>query len=265
MSRYYFFDTLLPPLIIGRPVEMGWPEFSDLAQQNLMPGDLHRLRELRLWYDLQNLRPLWLEQPLQPYGNYSQEGLETALATDALCSPLVEDFMAAHKDVKERVRYLPQLLTSYLERLSGQHRGFLKWLGGFERHLRLLLVALRARGQGMDLLQAFYFQDPRDPFVAFLIAQRGSEFLVPPLGFEEVGKLWESFHEEPLQIAEGLLRFKVGAIEEAFRDKRFTIDHVLGYAQRLILIEQLELGDPTKAQLVVNSWLRQLPTGAVGP
>jgi hypothetical protein len=259
MAAYYFFDTLLPPLQLGKPLEMGWAEFCELAAQNLSPFDRKQLSFLRLWYDLQNLRPLWLEQSLQPFGNLDQEGLEAALVTGELCPPLVDDFLAEFKEKQQRLEHLPELLTQYLELLRTSKKGFLRWLGEFERQLRLVLVALRARAQGLDLVQAFQFEDPRDPFVAYLIAQRGNERIVAPLGFEEVERLWLAFQSEPMELALGLLGFKIASIEEAFRDRRFTADHILGYAQRLILIEQLGLGDLRKSQAVVSGWLRQLP------
>jgi hypothetical protein len=264
MAAYYFFDTLLPPLQIGKAPEMSWAEFCDLARQNLSPQDLKQLEALRLWYDLQNLRQLWTELPLQPFGNLDQEGLEAAVATGTLWSPPVDDFLFAYKETDARLFHLPELLTQYLETLREKAKGFLKWLGEFERQLRLVLVALRARAQGLDLVEAFRFEDPRDPFVAFLIAQKSNERIMPPLGFEEVDRLWQHYQHEPLQLAEGLLKFKMTAIEEAFRDRRFTLDHVLGYAQRLILIEQMWLGDQQKAQAVVNGWLRQLPSAPRG-
>jgi hypothetical protein len=264
MGKYYFFDTLLPPLTTAREPEMGWSEFLDLARENLSVRDWSQLTALRQWYDLQNLRALWSGQPLQPFGNLDQEGLETALATGALCPPLVDDFMAEYRETSDRLQHLPELLTAYLEQLRMKGRGFLRWLGEFERQLRLVLVALRARSQGVDLHEAFRFEDPRDPFVAYLVAQRGSEQISAPLGFEEVQRLWELYSREPLELAEGLLKFKINAIEETFRDRRFTIDHVLGYAQRLILLEQMALGNAQKAQAVVNGWLRQLPTASKG-
>ena len=259
MASYYFFDTLLPALSLEKEPGMHWAEFCDLAQRNLTTGDWKKFCTLRSWIDLQNLRSLWTGQPLQPFGNLDEEGLRAALVTGDGLPSIVQDYLMEVRDPHDRLVRLPELLTRYLEGLMRREHGFLRWLGQYERSLRLVLTALRARARGMDLDQAFQFEDPRDPFVVFLTSQRTEGKMVLPLGFEEVGELWDRFRKEALHLADGLLQVRFQAIEETFRDRRFTMDHILGYAMRLILIEQRAGGDALLAQQQMQLWLEQVP------
>ncbi|MFZ4100024.1 MAG: DUF2764 family protein [Chlamydiia bacterium] len=256
---YYFFDTLLPPLALDREPQLRWSQFCDLAQQNLDRGDWKQFCALRTWIDLQNLRPLWQGQPLQPFGNLDEDGLRTALATGDGLPSMVQDYLMEVRDPKERLDRLPELLSGYLESLALHGTGFLQWMGDFERRVRLVLVALRARARDLDLAVAFQFEDPREPFVAFLVAQQHGDRLMLPLGFEEIGLLWDRYQGDALQLADGLLRFRFQAIEETFRDRRFTIAHILGYAERLVLLEQRAGGDAEMAQQQMQIWLQQAP------
>ena len=49
----------------------------------------------------------------------------------------------------------------------------------FERELRLILTALRAKRSGKDIIRELQFEDPTDPLVADILAQKDARRLRP--------------------------------------------------------------------------------------
>jgi len=257
--QYYFFDSLLSPLSADQPAEMRWSDFIDLASVNLTAGDWRLLCKLRTWYDLLNLRNLWLDQPLSHFGNLNAEALEAALATGSGLPEIVWIFLEKHKSTADRIAHLADLLAEYLRDQQQDSNAFLAWFAVHEREYRLVFACARALEDGLDLHEVLRFEHHEEPFVAYLLAQRGGEQLHAPFGFEAALEAWRRLRSQPLSLAKALLKQRLDVFEEEWRMQRFHINHILCYAARLVMVELLYQIDAEDANLTVRDWLRRVP------
>lgn len=257
--QYYFFDSILAPLSADHPAEMRWSEFIDLASVNLTQADWRQLCRLRTWYDLLNLRNLWLGIPLSHYGNMNMEALEAALATGSDLPDMVWEFLERYKDPEARVDHLSELLSEYLREQQESRNDFLAWFVDQERQYRLVFACARALEDGLDLHEVLRFESPEEPFVAYLLAHRGGQQLQAPFGFEAALEAWRRLRSQPFALAQQLLKLRLDAFDEAWRMQRFHINHILCYAARLVMVEQLYQIDVDEANFTVREWLRRVP------
>jgi len=248
MANYYFLIAAFPPLSLDRPPELSFKEVRDLLILNLKPEDMREVERLLRPIDLYNIRALWLGAPLDDQGNFTAKELEEELLVrDALPSYLVE-YLERYESTADRLRYFSSLFASLYRDEQPKLKGFLLKYYSFEREIRLVLTALRAKRTGRNLIRELQFEDPTDPLVADILAQKESPEYVPPLEFEDLKTLFVDNGSDPQKLNRAILEYRFNKIEEMEENQDFGIDRVLAYVARLTLAESLARLDPEKGK-----------------
>lgn len=80
MGNYYFVSAALPPLELGKELELSFSELMNLFVLNLSESDYKKVYLIRKMTDLANVLRLLKNEPCDPRGNYSVKELEEALS-----------------------------------------------------------------------------------------------------------------------------------------------------------------------------------------
>jgi hypothetical protein len=252
MANYYFLVTALPPLSLGAKPEISFKELKDLLVLNLSAGDLKEVEKLLRGVDLYNIRALWLGLPLDERGNFNAKDLEEALLVQEALPSYLIDYLERYESNQDRIRYFSSLFTSLYRDELAKLKGFNLKYYRFEREMRLVLTALRAKRQGRDLIRELQFEDPTEPFVAQIIAQKDANDYVPPQEYEELKTLFMDNVSEPLKLYQAILQYRFDKIEEMIENQDFSIDRILSYVARLMIVESLADLDTENGKLAVE-------------
>ncbi len=249
MARYYFLINALPPLTFGSPPEISFKELQEMVSTELTVSDLALFQTLLTPIDLYNVKAFWLGMPLDDRGTLLGKDLEEALLVrDGIPSYLV-DFLGEYESVESRLAHFPSLYASFYRQ---EFSGFLSKYFKFERELRLVLTALRAKKGMRNLVKELQFEDPLDPFVAQILAQKDAPDYTPPTDFEDVKVLFVENNGDPRRLSLALLKYrfeKIGLYEE---NEYFTVDRILAYGAKLLLLEEMQLKSREKAIMTVE-------------
>lgn len=252
-EHYYFLASLLSDLQIGLPPEIDFAELSHLFTANLTSRDYEKVTVVRRYYDIQNIRSFLREEPLSSRSNYSDKELEEALLTKSGLPDYVFDFLERYDTKESRLYYFASLIASYFREESRRADGFLKEYLTFERELRLVTTALRAKKLGRDLLVELQFEDPGDDLVADIIAQKDAKEYEPPERFLELKALFEREEQHPFELHKAIAEFQFAKVDELLGIDFFTINRLLAYLVQLIAVEKwLEL-DKKKGMQIVDT------------
>jgi len=251
--RYYFTLLALPPLSLKARPEISFKEFKDLLSLNLSPDDLKKLRTLLRPTDLYNLRAFWLGQPLDERGNLNAKEIEEALLVrDPLPLYLVE-FLDRYDTAAERLKAFPSLWASFFREAKETCCGFLGRYFAFERERMLVSAAIRAKAAGRDIARELQFEDPSDPVIAQILAQKDSSDYYPPKEFEELKNLFEEKGHDPEKLDRAILEYRLRKTEEMEDEEApFSVDQVLGYAARFLIVDSWFQLDREKGRLEVE-------------
>ena len=251
---YYFVLLALPPLSFRTKPEMAFHEMRELLSLNLTLEDQERVTTLLHSVDLYNLKAFWLGEPLKANGNVGEKSLEEALLVKDRLPTYLLDYLDRYETTQERLRYFPSLVASFYRELGEKESGFLLTFFQFERELRLILCALRAKQTGRDIVKELQFEDPTDPMVAYILAQKdGAEFTLP-LAFESLKILFVENSRDPEKLNLAILEYRFAKIEEMEEDlPPFSMDQVLAYVAKFLIIDQwFSERDFEKGHLVVD-------------
>ena len=252
MANYYFLIAALPPLTFGVKAEISFKELKEILKLNLTPQDAREVKRLLMPIDLYNIRALWLGLPIDERGNYEAKSLEEELLVQSSLPLYLVDFLERYESAQDRVRYFPSLFASlYRDELS-QLKGFNRQYYQFERELRLVLAAFRAKRQDRDLVRELQFEDPADPFVAQILAQKDAAEYTPPAEYEELKTLFIDNVSEPLRLHQAILQYRFNKLEEMEENQGFGIDRVLCYIARLMVVESLADLDKEQGMMAVE-------------
>lgn len=236
MANYYFLITAFPPLTLGIKPELSFKEVKEMLRLNLTAADFGKVRQLLRPIDFYNIRALWLGLPLDDRGNFDGKDLEEALLVREAIPLYLVDFLDRYESTQERLRYFSSLYASLYRE---ETEGFLQKYYQLERELRLILTALRAKISGKDLVRELQFEDPTDPLVADILAQKDAADYTPPRDFDDLKTLFMDNYSDPQKLNRAILQYKFGKIEEMEEAQDFSIDRVLAYLARLMIVESL--------------------------
>lgn len=246
-QQYYFLISALPQLDVGQKPEVSFAEFKDMLKLNLSKNDMQQVKSFLFPMDLYNIRALWLGAELSYKGNFSAKELEDQmLVKDKLPGYLIE-FLEKYESKQDRLRYFASLFACFFRDLPKKEGFLLKYLT-FERKLRLVLLALRAKQIGKDLIFELQFEDPTDPFVAEIIMQKDSVEYFPPEEFAEIKNLFLENADDPQKLNLAILGYRFHKIEEMEENQDCSIDRVLAYLARLMLAESIAEQDVEKGK-----------------
>jgi hypothetical protein len=241
MAEYYFIGTALPPLSIGVKPGISFKELYDMLILNVSPADLEKADDLLWSIDLSNIRSFWMGLPLDNRGKFSPKELEEALLVREGLPEYLIDFLDRYESTEERLRYFPSLNASfYQDNIAKLDNGFLKAYFTMEREIRLVLTALRAKNTGRDVARELQFEDPTDSFVMEILAQKDSADYIPPPDYEDLKALYLNALTKPKELHRALLEYRFKKVEEMEENERFSMDRILGYLVRLMIVESWE-------------------------
>ncbi|MFV0339565.1 MAG: DUF2764 family protein [Parachlamydiaceae bacterium] len=253
MKGYFFLVTSLPQLHLGNPLDISWDELTFLLTSNLDKSDYNQVKALRLYYDLENIRSFWSGFPLSRFGNFNEVDLEQALVARLGLPSYVYDFMARYDSKEERLKHFSLLFENYFEEQLHASGWFLTQVFKMVRDVKVILTALRAKTLGKDLLAELQFQDPQDSLIADILAQKDAKSYDPPEEYQEVKHLYETHSESPLELQKALLQYQFRKVDELIGLHIFTLDAVLSYVYRWILVERWSDLDQQKGKEIINS------------
>lgn len=252
MPAYYFVISAFPPIQLGTKPEMSFKEAKDMLALNLSPQDLREAERLLRPIDLYNIRAFWLGLPLDDRGNYSSKDLEEALLVrDRLPLYLVE-YLERYESSQDRLRYFSSLYASLFRDEQAKLKGFLKNYFQMEREVRLILTGLRAKQAGRDLVRELQFEDPQDPFIAEILAQKDAPEFTPPREYEDLKTVFIANRSDPQKLDRALLEYRFNRVEEMEEPYDFSIDRILAYLARLLLAESWMQFDRDKGLAAVE-------------
>ena len=257
MLGYYYIVTSLPTLTIGMPPEISFAEFDNLLVNNLSSWEYSQTQVIRRYYDIQNIKAFWLKEPLDPRGNYNFNQLEEALLNRTGFPKYVYKFLDEHEELEARLSHFPELISAYFREESSGTIGFLKEYLQLEREMRLVLTGFRAKKLGRDPAIELQFEDPDDPIVAQILAQKNSPTYEPPSKYEDLKPLFEENYDSPLALHQALCEYKFEKVESMFGLEIFTLRRILAYMVQLILAEKWMELDKEKGMKVVETILKE--------
>lgn len=251
MANYYFLATLLPPLKVGMPPELSSKELAFLFKQQLTVQDTKKIACLRFLTDLENMRNMWMQQPLQTGGNYSKHTLKEIVTERKELPKYVLSFLETHTETNERLEHFPELLRSYFAIESASRDPFLGPYLRFEWQWRLIFVALRAKELDRDIKYELRFEDPNDPFIADILAQNEARTFEPPEAFTSLKGLFEARKHSPLDLYQALCEWRFDHVKQMNDWQSFSTARILGYVVQLEICERwLELNKNKGLQLL---------------
>lgn len=255
MTNYYYLATVLPKLTLGEKPEISFQEFITLLQENLTPSDYAKTRRLRWFYDLLNIRAHWKGDPLDYWGNLDAVQLEDALLVreENELPEYFYGYLDEYEHKEDRQKHYQQVISGYFKSEAVNNSGFVKKLRSFERDLRLVMTAFRARQLGRNLATELQFEDPEEDIVAQLLAQSEAKVFEPPQGFEDLKSLLEKNYDNPLQLQKAIIEYVFNWIEDELEFDYFSIDRILGYMAQFILVDRLMRLDKEKGLKVLDN------------
>jgi hypothetical protein len=264
MTEYYFIASLLPLLEIGHVPSLGFSEFKNLLNVNLTRSDLKRVHRFLTWIDFENFRAYWAHEPLDSHGNLiTVEQIEQALkdyewGPDDPFDPYLIDYLDKYRTNEERLSHFPLLMSLFFAHEMHQETGFLRDFFAFQRDMRLVLVGFRAKKLGRDISTELQYEDPTDPIVAQILAQKDAKTYEPPFEYKELKPIFEEFADSPYELYKALVEYQFNYIIELWGGDLFSINRILNYTARLILVERWLKLDVQKGISIVDSIEREI-------
>jgi hypothetical protein len=166
MSRYYYLATALPPIDFPNLPDTSFVALKEPLRFNLSERDYQKVAALQLFIDISNIRPLLLEEEIDFRGNLSEKELDEALLIKDFMPDYVFDFLSKYDSLSDKLKHFSQLIVLFFQHELAQQTGFLHSYFSFEREWRLVVLALRAKITGRDVVKELQFEDFSDPLVS---------------------------------------------------------------------------------------------------
>lgn len=254
MRNYYFVAPSLPPLSMQDRPEITFDELMNRLELNLSKSDFEKVKVLRRFVDICNIRALLMEEPVDPRGNLNEKDLDEALLVQAGLPDYVFEFLEQFEKVSDKIRNFPGLLALFFNAEIPKHKGFLHTYLTFERESRLVLLALRAKQLGRDVARELQFEDPTDPFVAQILAQKDAGSYDPPAEYADLKVLIASCYADPWLENKAFAEYRFKKIEEMVQGELFTIDRILAYTAQLMTLEDLIELDEQRGKMILDTF-----------
>lgn len=235
--KYFFLATSLPPLELGTIPDMTFEELCERFRINLSQEDWEKTVVIRRVIDLANIRALLLEEPIDRRGNLSQTELEEALLVHAGFPEYVFDFLNRYASTGERLKYFSELMVLYYKNEIPRAKGFLKAYLLFERSWRLVMIAVRAKAMGRDVVKELQFEDLNDPLVLQILAQRDAPKYDPPSEWADIVTQMASVGSNTWEQYRIFSTWRFKKLQEMVESDFASIDWILAYMVCLIMVE----------------------------
>jgi hypothetical protein len=222
-------------------------------EANLPPKEYKRVQSLCMFIDLLNIKTLFQEEEIDTRGNLLEEDLDAALLDRTFFPEYVFDFLQKYETLTERLHHFPSLLAEFFREEEAKEEGFLKKYFSFEREVRLVLLAIRSKRANRDLVKELQFEDPTDSFVLHILAQKDAEQYEPPFEYKEIKELMLAAGSDPWEQNKAITAYRFQKVEEMVEAEAFSIDTMLSYLVRLMLVEYWHELDKDKGQIILST------------
>lgn len=258
MAKYYFIGTLLPPLSFDTPPEINFAQLETLLHDNLTRKDYERTVAIRQIFDILNLRSFWLGEELDPRGELTAIDFEEALINRIGLPGYVYEFVDTHQSLADRIHHFPFLLAKFFQSTENLKDPFLRQYMKFERELRLVMTAFRAKKLGRDLSVELQYEDPEEELIAQLLAQKDAKVYEPPEKYKELKILFEKYGDDPLALQKAIDVYRFETIE-SFVDMAdtFSIERILVYLAQLLIVEKWFEFDKAKGSQIIGTIVKE--------
>ncbi len=257
MTNYYFLAAILPEIRFGDPLEITFDELNLLLDENLTDEDKKKINTLRLLFDIENIRSLWWHEPINPYGKFNQVELEDAILTRIGLPVYVYAFIDQYKNVAECLHHFPELISRFFNEEIAHTHNFLREYLIFERGLRLVLASFRAKALGRDLLKELQYEDPEEPLVAQILAQKDSKTYEPPQDFEDLKGLFQEHYNDPLALHKALCEYRFAKIESMLGFDMVSSSRIVGYYIEFALAANWLMLDERQGTEIMDKILKE--------
>lgn len=237
MTNYYFLTALLPELEIGKKVEISFQDLKHLFFVNLSDRDLEKVKKVSLYTDIKNLKAFFRSKPLDPKGNLSEKELEEAILLSADLPEYIFDFLQTYMENESRITYFASLFTAFFDDIASKEDGFIFSYFQFEKKCRSILSVLRAKKANKDLVKELQFEDATDPMIAEMLAGKDRPEYDPPADYRKLKEIFDANYLEPKKLLKEYLLFQFQKIEELIEMEVFTIDALLAYLVKWIIVD----------------------------
>ncbi len=258
MTNYYFLANSLPSIEIGESPDLSFVELGHMLDLNLGPEDKQKVVTIRHYFDLLNLRLLWLEQNPDPRGNYSEGELDEALLVREGFGDYVFDFLDKFEGRESRLRHFGEVVETFFREEVARHTGFLHDYFEFERELRLVMLGFRAKRLHRDVLVELQHEDPSDQIVAQIVAQKDTKEYEPPYGYESLKTLFEQHYDDPIALHKAMCHYRFNRVDTMIQEGPFSIEMILAYAVQLIIVEQWQELDAQEGEKILKAIVKDV-------
>lgn len=242
MTNYYFLASFLPELEIGHVPKLSFESLMDLIKINVTEKDQKIVQDFLRMIDMENFLRLWTGEPIDPRGNLDKEKLEQALdhrawSDDEIFPFYLTDYLTKYQKVEDRILHFAELKSSYLRNFE-EESGFVAEFAHFQRGLHLVMIGFRAKRLKRDLFKELQMEDPKDPIVAQILVQKDAKNFEPPFEYADLKPIFTEFADQPLLLHKALMEYQFWHIIENWGGELFSIERILNYLARLILVER---------------------------
>jgi hypothetical protein len=243
MKEYYFLASFLPQLEVGHVPKLGFSELKELIAINVLPEDQKRVTQLLRQVDLENLQALWSGLPIDPRGNLTEEELHQALLQGGWrenepFEESLEEFLLKYHDQEQRLENFSRLLSEFFKEKRETLSGFLREYYNFQYEWQWVIAAFRAKKEGRDIAAELQNEESFDPLIAQILAQKDGSSFEPPYEYKDLKPLFEAYAEMPMELHKALVSYQFDNMITLWGGELFTIERVLNYAARLLLVER---------------------------
>lgn len=262
MSNYYFLGTFLPELTVDAKPEITFAELDVLYRDNLSPRDYEKVLAVRSIYDILNIRSFWLEEEIDPRGDLDPLGLGEALFTRSGLPDFVYEFMDRYPKKEDRIHHFPFLLATSFRQSAGVKDPFLRHYMNFERELRLVMTAFRAKKLGRDLSVELQYEDPEEDLIAQLLAQKDAKSYEPPEKYRELKTIFEKYGDLPMALQKAIDEYRLKMIDQLVdMADVFSIERMLAYFCQFLIVEKWHEIDREKGVQMIQKIVRENGNG----
>jgi len=234
---YFFLGSVLPPLAVGRPLEWHFDELDVLLRDNMPQKDYQKIKTIRLYIDLKNVKQILQKNPIDERGNLTEKELDEALALEEGLPQYLFEHLRKYEDPKDQVRYFSSVFVQFFKEREENEKAFLSFYFHFEREWRLLLIGLRSKKMNRSLVGEIQYEDFHDPLVAYLLAQKDHPRFEFPFEHQKLEEMLSKAGSFPMQQYESLVKYRFQYLIERVQDKPFSLDYVLAYFVLFMLLD----------------------------
>ena len=231
LNDYYFLTAALPPLSLGETPEISFAEFKILLEENLSAKDFASVKAMLLPIDLGNIRALWTKTSFDERGNLTAKELEEALSNPDVLPPFIGEFLDQYESQTDRLRFFSSLYAALFRQESEEK--FVAQYYAFERQVRLVLTALRAKVERRDITRELQFEEPSDFLINEILAQKDASDYTPPPEFDALKEAFTRSYQDPKQLLQETCAFRFAKYEEIAENKHFSLDRILNSANEI--------------------------------